>query len=253
MDWRKAYSVNCMFEFLTLRAQNFSDVPANDDWLSAGEREVLAGLRFPKRRNDWRLGRWTAKQAISAFLRHATDADLSRFEIRAADDGAPEVFIGNEPAGVVISISHAGGRGFCAAGPPGLALGCDVEQLAPRNELLATDFFTPNEIELTRKATPEKIVLITNLIWSAKESVLKALREGLRRDTRDISIQPELSEWAERENGWRLWTGYCLKTSREFSGFWHADSLFVYTVTAGSPRLVTFENPKINACNRTES
>ena len=218
-----------MFELLILRIQDLADAPENDGWLSAGEREVLSGLRFPKRRNDWRLGRWTAKQAILFFLRLERDADLSLFEIRAAADGAPEAFLRNEPAGVTISISHAGGRSFCAAGPPGAALGCDIEKLEQRGELLTADYFTPEETELVRKAAPENEILVTNLVWSAKESVLKALREGLRRDTRDISIRPD---FAGQENGWSRWTGRCRKTSREFHGRWRADSRFVYTVTS---------------------
>ena len=35
-----------MFELLSLCTQDISDVPENNDWLCAGEREVLAGLRF---------------------------------------------------------------------------------------------------------------------------------------------------------------------------------------------------------------
>ena len=219
-----------MFEFLALCTQDLPDVPENDSWLSTGEREVLAGLRFQKRRNDWRLGRWTAKRAISAFLKFAPDADLSQFEIRAASDGAPEVFVRNEPAVVAISISHAGGRSFCVAVPPGMATGCDIEQLEPRSELLAADYFTPEESELVRASAPENNILVTNLIWSAKESVLKAIREGLRRDTRSIRIQPDLSGAAEQVNGWSRFTGLCRQTSREFHGYWRADSRFVYTV-----------------------
>jgi len=218
-----------MFELLTLHTQDLTEVPESEYWLSAGERDVLAGLRFPKRRNDWRLGRWTAKQAISAFLRLEPGADLSLFEIRAAADGAPEVFLRNKTAGVTISISHAGGRSFCAAGPPGAALGCDIEQLEPRGKLLTKDYFTPEEIEMA--SARENEILIANLIWSAKESVLKALREGLRRDTRDISIRPDLSRLDGQENGWQTWTGRCRRTSREFHGRWRSDSRFVYTVT----------------------
>ena len=226
------------FELLALRAQDLSDVPENDDWLGDGEREVLAGLRFPKRRNDWRLGRWTAKQAILAFSRLGADADMSLFEIRAAADGAPEVFLRNEPAGVAISISHAGGRSFCAAGPPDAALGCDVEQLEPRGELFVADYFTPEEIELARATAPKGKTLVTNLIWSAKESVLKALREGLRRDTRDISVQPDLSRIFHGRDARHCvstlsrWTARCGRTSREFHGHWRADLRFVYTTTS---------------------
>ena len=227
-----------MFEPLTLCIKDLVDIPENDYWLGDGEREVLAGLRFTKRRNDWRLGRWTAKLAALAFLHIKNESDLSLFEIRAASDGAPEVFIRNKPAEVAISISHAGRRSFCVAGPPCMAPGCDIELLEPRGELLAMDYFTHEEIEFVRTAAPEHKVLVTNFIWSAKESVLKALREGLRRDTRSICIQPGLTRifhcqeivgLEEHKNVWSRWTGICRQTSREFHGHWRADSRFVYT------------------------
>ena len=48
--------------------QSDGDVPVGDGWLSAGERATLDRLRIPKRRADWRLGRWTAKCAAAAYL-----------------------------------------------------------------------------------------------------------------------------------------------------------------------------------------
>ena len=220
-----------MFEFLTLCTRDITAVPENDSWLGSGECEVLAGLRFPKRRKDWRLGRWTAKQAILEFLRLKPDTDLSLFEIRAALDGAPEVFLRNKPAGAAISISHSDDCSFCAAGPPGAELGCDMERLEQRSELLISDYFAPEEIGTVmrmRKSAPENEVIITNLIWSAKESVLKALREGLRRDTLDVAIQPDFDKL---ENGWLHWTGRSRRPARVFRGRWRVDSRFVYTVT----------------------
>ena len=44
------------------------DVPAGDEWLSARELDVQARLLVPKRRADWRLGRWTAKAALAMVL-----------------------------------------------------------------------------------------------------------------------------------------------------------------------------------------
>ncbi len=49
--------------------QSRAEVPAGESWLGAEERRVLARLRFERRRVDWRLGRWTAKAAIGAWLR----------------------------------------------------------------------------------------------------------------------------------------------------------------------------------------
>jgi hypothetical protein len=70
--------------------QTEADVPGSDDWLSPGEQVRLEAMRFPKRRGDWRLGRWTAKQAIAAFLKLPADEHaFARIEVRAADCGAP--------------------------------------------------------------------------------------------------------------------------------------------------------------------
>ena len=46
-----------------------AEVSPGDAWLSTRERAVLAGLRLAKRRDDWRLGRWTSKAAVAAWLR----------------------------------------------------------------------------------------------------------------------------------------------------------------------------------------
>src|SRR5271165_7635467 len=89
-----------------------SDVPSDNDWLSASENERLSGIRFPKRRADWRLGRWTAKNAVAACLNwpsHPTATMLARVAIVPAESGAPQVFLAGEPAAISISISHRDG------------------------------------------------------------------------------------------------------------------------------------------------
>src|SRR5208283_2826825 len=90
--------------------QTEADVPAENQWLSAGEMLCLAGLRFAKRRTDWRLGRWTAKRALAAHLNLPADLSaLANIEIQAATSGAPEVYLLNQPASVTISLSHRAG------------------------------------------------------------------------------------------------------------------------------------------------
>jgi 4'-phosphopantetheinyl transferase len=220
-----------MGENLYWLCQNVADVPEGDDWLSDSERATLAGLRFAKRRRDWRLGRWTAKQAIR-FCLLDKKLVLSSLEIRVADTGAPEAYRDNAPAKVSVSISHSGNQGFCAVGPSGFAIGCDLEQIENREESIATDYFTSEEISLCRRALPLELDPIVNLIWSAKESSLKILQEGLRRDTRSIRIDPEF----KRGGGdWRAWTGYCLQTSIVFYGWWRSCGGFIYTLGSNQP------------------
>src|SRR5512140_1190509 len=108
-----------------------TDVPRDDEWLSAWEAVHLASLRFAKRRNDWRLGRWTAKLAVASYLGRApTVAFLSRTEFCAAPSGAPRVHFPEEAS---ISISHRAGRAICCVAGSGVALGCDLEIVEPRS------------------------------------------------------------------------------------------------------------------------
>jgi 4'-phosphopantetheinyl transferase len=169
--------------------QSLADVRTEDDWFSAWETSHLGSLRFPKRRADWRLGRWTAKRAIAAYLELPHDPGiLATIEIRPAASGAPEVFIEAAPGDVSISLSHRGGIAACAVGEPDAVLGCDVEVVEPRSDAFVGDYFTAEEQAMTRQAAePARFALIA-LIWSAKESALKALGTGLRSDTRCVSV-----------------------------------------------------------------
>jgi 4'-phosphopantetheinyl transferase len=67
-------------------------------------------------------------------------------------------------------------------------LGCDLETVEPRSETFVSDYFTAEEQEVVRQACPEDRFTLIALIWSAKESALKALRTGLRIDTRSVSV-----------------------------------------------------------------
>src|SRR5579871_1951060 len=106
--------------------QTQAGLPASDDWLNANEITRLQSMRIPKRRNDWRLGRWTAKQAVARYFDLAgEDHFLRQVEIRSAASGAPEVFINTQRARVSISLSHRNGTALCALAANSAALGCD--------------------------------------------------------------------------------------------------------------------------------
>jgi len=204
--------------------QTLADVPEGEDWLSDSERDLASGFRFDKRRNYWRLGRLTAKRAVSAVLQ----CGLTALEIRAAADGAPEVFRMGKPVDVSISISHSHARSFCSVGPSTAATGCDLERIETRDPGLVQDYFSPREIAFC-DAAPAESVLRVNLIWSAKESILKALREGLRRDTRSILVCPDFKNC---EGAWNPFYGHCLESNRTFNGWWRSQDGFVYTLAS---------------------
>jgi 4'-phosphopantetheinyl transferase len=179
-----------------------SEIPAHDKWLSAKDAACLGGLRFAKRRADWRLGRWTAKRALAIYWNVSSDPQtLSKIEIRPATSGAPEVFLVDEPADVVISLSHSSGVAGCAIAKSGALLGFDLEIAECRSEAFVRDYFATEEQALIARADAADRSQLVTLLWSAKESALKALRTGLRLDTRSVIVSPLTQVQDEDELG----------------------------------------------------
>ena len=213
--------------------QQQSDVPADDEWLTAAERAGLAGLRVPKRRHDWRLGRWTAKQALAAYLDDGgrSARTLARLEVRATEDGAPEAFVDGQPAPVTLSISHSAASALCALGPRPVALGCDVERIEPRAAVFVTDYFTPAEGALVAAASAAARDVLVTAIWSAKESGLKALRQGLRLNTRAVEVRLRA---AEPSASWQPIVVQYEGGAIRFHGWWRCSEGLVYSVVTDS-------------------
>ena len=213
--------------------QSEADVPAENNWLSENEAVRLNGMRFAKRRADWRLGRWTAKRALSVCMDVPAHPQVfKKMDIRAASSGAPEVFFANRPAAVTISLSHRDGVAACAVAKSGVEIGCDLEMVEPRSDAFVADYFTIEEQALVARASAEDRPRLLALLWSAKESALKALHEGLRLDTRCVVVNP--FDGSFDLNGWSpLHVRYTAGVL--FHGWWHLADNILRTVVA-SPR-----------------
>lgn len=164
-----------------------SDVPPA--WLGPAERRRLAGFRVDKRRRDWLLGRWTAKNLVQRYLAETRDERpaLNEIYIGADPDGAPYAARCEGEGGwgdlferlpVSLSISHSHGVAFCgliesfkprdgrlslfsrssASRAPRLpSLGCDIEFIEPREPSFVRSFFTEVEmraVEQVRHVLP---------------------------------------------------------------------------------------------------
>ena len=174
--------------------QSEADAPEADDWLSEIEAARLSSFRFAKRRADWRLGRWTAKCAVASSLKLPNDhRSLKLIEIVQASTGQPEVVLRNRAEAVTISISHRDGLAICAVTRGSVALGCDLEVAEERSGAFTADYFTADEQSLIASTCAEKRPALLALLWSAKESALKALHVGLRADTRSVRV--EIAGW----------------------------------------------------------
>jgi 4'-phosphopantetheinyl transferase len=196
---------------------SLADVPAGDAWLTARERAVLVGLRIAKRRDDWRLGRWTAKRAVALWLGVPAD----RVEILAAADGAPEAYVDGAPALVSVSLSHRAGHALAVIADAPAVVGCDLELLEPRSDAFVREWLTDGE---DATYTP----LVANLQWTAKEAAAKVRRAGLRLDVRHAAVELE-----ESGDGWRPLTVVWREGIRT-AGWWRDAAGFVMTI-AGAP------------------
>jgi 4'-phosphopantetheinyl transferase len=221
--------------------QLIADVPLDDEWLSGGEQLVLAGLKIPKRRADWRLGRWTAKRAVAAYLEPTSGPkQLVAIEIRPAVTGAPEVFLDHQPADVSISLSHRDGTAACAIVPSGAVVGCDLELVEVRSDAFIGDYFTAAEQTCIAQSPPEQRDRLVTILWSAKECALKALRTGLRVDTRTVSasisfgscnaLAGDGTDSAMAGEWCRLSVQY--EDSKVFSGWWQCIDRLARTVVS---------------------
>lgn len=234
--------------------QTEADVPEDESWLSTKETTLLCTIRFPKRRADWLLGRWTAKNAFAICFGHLTDLQALRdIEIRAAPSGAPEILFRNEPSAATISLSHRAGIGACAVAPSHVLLGCDVEIIEPHGDAFAADYFTLEEQAYFAKSKGHERLRLLALLWSGKESALKALREGLRLDTRSMIVsvpsipqsqppyepsaphcQPLSLPYASTHNGWSPLQVRSI-SCRTFHGWWSQTGNLLRTMLADPP------------------
>ena len=223
-------------------------VPPQNHWLSPREGAVLEKLRFRKRVADWRLGRWTAKLACALVLELDRSPSLLReIEILAAADGAPEVFFRGDPAPLALSLSHSHGLALCAVLAAGTAIGCDLEHIEARSDAFIRDYFTEAERARIAAAEAHDRALLVTLLWSAKESALKALRQGLRLDTRRVVVNPPLL--LARHAAWQPLTVAAADSATLFRGWWRADNSHVHTLLAGEPTAlpVALDKLKINS------
>ncbi|MBK8027575.1 MAG: 4'-phosphopantetheinyl transferase superfamily protein [Chloroflexi bacterium] len=223
----------------SLEAHHGLPTPAMLSALAPSEQDRYAALKTDKRRQDWLLGRWTAKRLVG----HLWQAETGQ-------QRPPEtILVATEPGGAValpdfpdwrLSISHSAGHAFCAVFR-GSTVGADIERIAPRAPVFAADYFTTEECALVARIGDNLTDRLTTAIWSGKEAALKALRIGLTVDTRSVvclgtppeegawspfSIRldttalktisvPQLQELPQLQGWWRILDGFVLSLAAE--------------------------------------
>lgn len=235
--------------------ESFSSLsPANlEDLLSPSERSRLEVMKIPKRRNEWLLGRLTAKGLLTSNGLPLNGTPYKAISIENQPEGAP--FISSHPEAGTISITHREHIAATAFIPgPDAAIGIDLEWIEPRQFSFVEDFFTPNEVSFIKSlesdSARDKIV---TLIWSAKEAILKVWQKGLRLDTRHIEIHPIRADLTRPQDQWQP-----LSWQTDLDGYpdcwlgWRRWGNFIITLAASSnqeskpPQIseVRIENPQ---------
>lgn len=212
------------------------------NYLNDEEIRLWQALRTDKRRRDWLLGRRTAKQMIAGLFRERIDRELPLHEItiRPHADGWPMVELPplDGLTTITLSISHSHDWAFCAAiAGENRPLGADIEANERRSAAFAEEYFTPLEIQLLSSAPAEQRDMLTNAIWSGKESALKAIRRGLAENTRVVSCLPhplsrEHSSWLPMRIIWN--DDRPAQTRPGLSGYWRPHGDFVLTLAVDS-------------------
>jgi 4'-phosphopantetheinyl transferase len=210
-------------------------VPEAQGVLSGSELEKFSAFRFSKRRDEWLLGRWTAK-SLAHSLPGCQHYPLNQIEILNTREGAPYIHLadGTRPGGC-LTISHSGSQAMCALTTiEGLRVGADLEKIEARTETFILDYFTAVEYLLVESTPPESRAEVVTLIWSAKESMLKALGVGLRVDTRSVEVQSMQGVPCAVESNFE-WNKIQVReqksSGRFWAGWWQRRGQFLLTLT----------------------
>ncbi len=202
----------------------------NPAFLSTAELQRLPPERFEKRRHEWLLGRWNAKQLLRKVEPACANLPLPSISIENEPGGAPFVRLAGQPNAhpACISISHSQNYALCALSGD-LTIGADLEKVEPRSKPFIEDYLTAAEARAARALSAADQHLWVTLVWSAKEAALKTLRIGLRADTRSVEI---MQTHAPGADGWSLLEmRSALPGAENLRGWWRQEHGFVLTIT----------------------
>lgn len=203
-------------------------------------------MRFPKRRRDWLLGRWTAKNLLRQVDPACAGLTLADITVKNEPAGAPYLLIqaGQRWPGS-LSLSHRDDLAVCAMTLlPGRTVGIDLEKVESRTEEFILDYFTPAEIERIAACAPEQHERWVALTWSIKEALLKLAGIGLRLDTRKIELVRAAGFDEANVTGWQPaevsspelpWTG-------DLTTWWQpfGDGYVLTLAAAGAPEEIVY-------------
>ncbi len=169
---------NDFYSKATLVGSRAEDLPLAGEisFLTESETKQYEGYEFKKRKDDFLLGRFGAKLALSRF---AGISDVLKFEIASGTFNQPVVkSSGTDP--LFLSLSHSNGQSFALVCDLVNPICIDCESIVEISIKAINATLGPLEKELTYSFS-ERIdsAVLPIVIWTLRESLGKALNCGL--------------------------------------------------------------------------
>jgi 4'-phosphopantetheinyl transferase EntD len=165
-------------------------------FLDPDECHRYESMKFERRRTTFLLGRYAAKQALSAYF---DEPDLSRIAIRSGVFGQPIVQY-LCPSNANITISHTPEKACAIACPDVHPMGLDIESIDGTKSEVIKSQMTSSELRFLVGIKLNETAGLT-LLWSAKEALSKILMCGLTCPFELLAIRSlrTLRNWYEGE------------------------------------------------------
>lgn len=154
------------------------------EYLSESELKYFHDLPGNKtnRPAEWLAGRIAAKQAIQKLIGPNNLPDYKQIEITYSELGQPKY------KNINISISHVEDFAAAEAVTHG-KVGIDIEHIRVFPKLVYDKFLTEKEKLWLTSLPVEKFDTYTTILWSLKESYLKALGLGIRKSPAEVEFE----------------------------------------------------------------
>ena len=174
--------------------QHMQEIPEDLSWLSESELEQYQKFRFPKRQKDWLSGRFVGKSLIKSVFFEANSSPLNHLSIQNEPEGAPFIQFNQNRLHGSLTLTHR--NSYAAAAwceGEDVSIGIDLEEIEYKSTGFIMDYFSEDEAKELLTLPKANRDLAASLFWSGKEAILKALKTGLRIDTRKMIFEiPEI-------------------------------------------------------------
>lgn len=137
--------------------------------LSTDEKENFNRLKTVEAQNSFILGKLCGKLAVSKFC------NISKFGIAIHHGVFGQPIVESNSKNVKISISHINNTAFAMAFHEETLCGCDIELVQKNNINTISQVLTEKEKKI---CTPNTELISYHILWSAKESLAKAINLG---------------------------------------------------------------------------